>query len=284
MTLPEGFQFSQSSLQDFIDCRRKFQLRFLRQLAWPAIQSEPALEFESYLRQGALFHRMVQQHQLGVPLERLAQLINDDDLSRWWVNYTRFVNTQGGLGSLTSEDARCYPEIVLSASVGSFRMVAKYDLVVIAPDGSVVIFDWKTSRKRPRRRWLAERLQTRVYPYVMVRGGSHLNHEVDIQPDRVEFVYWFADHPEEPERFSYTQEKFQEDHNEISELIESILGLDEQGFSLTQDHRRCLFCVYRSLCGRGEKAGMLDDWEVEIEAGGDFQLGLDYEQIQEIEF
>ena len=284
MILPEGFRFSQSSLQDFIDCRRRFQLRYLRRLAWPAIQSEPALEFESYMRQGELFHRMVQQHQLGVPLERLERFIKDDDLSRWWANYTRFVEKQGDLESLVGRDTRCYPEIVLSASVGSFRLVAKYDLVAVAPDGSVLIIDWKTSRKKPRRRWLAARLQTRVYPYLIVRSGVHLNKGVPIQPDGVEFVYWFADFPEKPERFSYTRAKFQDDYAEISKMIETIQGLDGQGFPLTKDLKQCLFCVYRSLCGRGERAGMLDDWEAEVESGGDFELIRDFEQLQEIEF
>ena len=45
-SLPEGFRFSQSSLQDYVDCRRRFQLRYLQNLAWPALQSEPALENE----------------------------------------------------------------------------------------------------------------------------------------------------------------------------------------------------------------------------------------------
>mgnify|MGYP007064289961 CR=1 FL=1 len=40
MPLPVDFQFSQNNLQDYLDCARRFELRALRRLAWPAAQSE----------------------------------------------------------------------------------------------------------------------------------------------------------------------------------------------------------------------------------------------------
>ena len=77
--LPEDCQFSQASLQDYVDCRRRFQLRYLLELAWPAIQAEPAEEQEIHSRQGELFHRLVLQHQMGIPAERLAGMAQAAD-------------------------------------------------------------------------------------------------------------------------------------------------------------------------------------------------------------
>jgi len=34
--LPAPFTFSQSSLQDYYDCPRRFELRYLSRLIWPA--------------------------------------------------------------------------------------------------------------------------------------------------------------------------------------------------------------------------------------------------------
>jgi len=113
MNLPEGFIFSQGSLQDFVDCRRRFQLRYLKRLAWPALETEPALEAERYLQQGALFHRMVQQHLLGVPAERLSPAISSEDLGRWWANYLEFHKDQTGSRSLRLSGLS-YPEVSLS--------------------------------------------------------------------------------------------------------------------------------------------------------------------------
>ena len=39
--LPDDFQFSASSLQDFVDCPSRFYLRSIRGLRYPAPESEP---------------------------------------------------------------------------------------------------------------------------------------------------------------------------------------------------------------------------------------------------
>ena len=71
MSLPKNFQFSQSSLQDFETCPRRFQLRYLRQLSWPAIESEPIQEAERLAQLGTDFHRLVHQHLVGIDEETL---------------------------------------------------------------------------------------------------------------------------------------------------------------------------------------------------------------------
>ena len=66
-SLPDRFTFSQSSLQDYTDCPRRFQLRYIEQLKWPAVESEPVLDNERRQQEGQLFHRLVQQHRIGLP-------------------------------------------------------------------------------------------------------------------------------------------------------------------------------------------------------------------------
>jgi CRISPR/Cas system-associated exonuclease Cas4 (RecB family) len=281
--LPPGFQFSQGSLQDYIDCHRRFQLRYLVQLAWPAVESEPVLESERFMQQGARFHRMVQQHLLGISAERLAMLAKDEDLLRWWENYLRATNPSGA-----QEPKGIFPEVSFSTAIGNFRLVAKYDLVVVSTDGRLVIVDWKTSRRRPRRQWLAERLQTRVYPYVLVQAGAQFLQRETIQPDQVEMVYWFADFPEQPERFVYTVQDFRQDEMYLQGLVDEIAFRGSQGeFELTSQEACCAYCVYRSLCERGVQAGMLEEMPEESDVGlstSGEQVFLDFEQIAEIEF
>jgi CRISPR/Cas system-associated exonuclease Cas4 (RecB family) len=276
MTLPPGLQFSQGSLQDYVDCPRRFQLRYLLRLAWPAIEVEPALENEHYLQQGAAFHRLVHQHVLGIPAERLSSAVTDLDLRRWWRNYL----AQPPADLPPSR----YPEIVLSAPVGSYRLVAKYDLVAVDAGRRAVIVDWKTSRRRPRRTWLAGRLQTRVYPYLLVRAGAHLNGGQPLQPEQVEMAYWFADFPEDPERFAYDAAQYRADGVYLASLMEEIERLGDEGFPLAAQERRCRYCVYRSLCRRGVGVGVLEEAETEAELGDEFDVSLDFEQIAEVEY
>ncbi len=283
MSIPDGFTFSQSSLQDFVDCRRRFQLRYLKRLAWPAVESEPVLEAELHLQQGAIFHRLVQQHLVGVPGDRLEGMATGDELARWWANYLEFHQSLSGSGELSG---RSYPEVLLAAPLGGYRLGAKYDLVVILPDGRARIYDWKTGprggRKRQSRRWLAERLQTRLYPYLLVRAGASLNAGQGLQPESVEMVYWFAGRPGEPERFTYNLQAYQEDEAYLVDLIETIQRLGEGEFPLTSQIRRCAYCVYRSLCERGARAGDLEDAEFDFEDADN--LDVDFEQIGEIEY
>ncbi len=279
MILPHEFQFSQGSLQDFADCRRRFQLRYLLRQSWPAVPSEPVLELEGTMQQGARFHRFVQQHLLGLPVERLTPMAQEDDLSRWWQNYLHF-SQGGGLEALTGLGARRYPEITLSAPLGAHRLLAKLDLLAVNSQGGALILDWKTARKRPRRQWLADRLQTRVYPFLLVQAGATLNGGTPFLPEQVEMVYWFADFPDQPERFPYSASAYQADQDYLVELAATVQGLAENDFTLTPDIRHCAYCVYRSLCDRGGKAGAMDEYDALDEA---VPL-LDFEQITEIEF
>jgi CRISPR/Cas system-associated exonuclease Cas4 (RecB family) len=276
MALPSDFQFSQSSLQDYVDCPRRFYLRYVRRLSWPAIVAEPALEHERHLQQGIDFHQLVYQHELGISAERLSAVITDANLRRWWVNYL-----EKGPGDIPQAH---YPEILLSAPVGGHRLVAKYDLLAVEPGSQAVILDWKTYRQRRGANWLSDRLQTRVYPYLLVRGGAHLNDNRALEPGQVEMVYWFANFPDRPEVFEYGLERYREDEVYLSSLIEEIENLAEEEFQLTADKKRCDFCPYRSLCQRGVLAGDLgqamEDWEAEME----LDISLDFDQIAEIEY
>ncbi len=276
VTLPTNFQFSQGSLQDYVDCPRRFQLRYVERLAWPADEAEPALEHERYLQQGAAFHRLIHQHALGIPPERLSSTVTDDDLRRWWHNY---------LESRPFDlPAPGYSEMLLSAPVSGYRLVAKYDLIAVGADRRAIIVDWKTSRKRSRQKWLAERLQTRVYPYLLVRAGSHLNAGRSLQPEQVEMVYWFANFPAVPERFIYDATQYEADKVYLTSLIEEIDGLGDRDFPLTTQERPCRYCRYRSLCQRGIRAGSLDEAEDELGLDDDFDFAFDFEQIAEIEY
>ncbi|MBE7534495.1 MAG: PD-(D/E)XK nuclease family protein [Anaerolineales bacterium] len=277
MTVP--FSLSQSSLQDYVDCPRRFQLRYVDRLAYPAIESEPALENERRQREGEFFHRLVRQSLTGISSERVGKLANTPNLQRWWENFLADPNLQDlkDLGSLHAESA-------LSAPLGNFRLLAKYDLIVMR-EYKALIYDWKTYRKRPRNEWLAARMQTRVYRALLVQAGASLNNGDIFEPEQIEMIYWFADFPNDPARFAYTPAQYERDWSALLGLANEIqiaLQRPQDGFPLTDDEARCLYCPYRSYCERGVYAGKADEAEAELEA--DESFNLDFEQIGEIAF
>jgi len=264
---------SQSSLQDYVDCVRRFKLRYLDRLSYPAIETEPTLENEKHQQEGEYFHRLVQQYLIGIPAEHIARLANTSNLQKWWNNFQSF--SQTSLVNLSN----CLPEATLSAPLGNYRLLAKYDLIAVQ-DGKATIYDWKTYRKRPRNEWLAARMQTRVYRALLVNAGMHLNNGKPFEPEQIEMIYWFADFPEEPARFPYTAAHFKRDWDLLVKLSDEIASAT--AYPLTDDRQKCAFCTYRSYCERGVRAGDMEQAETEMETEELFDIN--FEQIGEIAF
>ena len=257
-----------------MDCARRFKLRYLDRLSYPAAETEPTLENEKHQQEGEYFHRLVQQHLIGIPAEQIAKFANTPTLQRWWENFQnskdlRHFKDLSGL----------YPEATLSAPLGKHRLLAKYDLIALQ-DGKAVIYDWKTYRKRPRNEWLNARMQTRVYRALLVQAGAHLNNGKPFEPEQIEMVYWFADFPEEPAQLPYTSAQFQRDWDTLLKLSEEVASASS--YPLTEDRQKCLFCTYRSYCERGVRAGDVEQAEAEMEAEELFDVN--FEQIGEIAF
>ena len=280
--MPELATLSQSSLQDYHDCPRRFELRYLQRLAYPAIETEPALENEKHQQEGEYFHRLVQQHLIGIPTEQIGKLANTDNLQRWWENYTNASDLRGleDLGGL-------YPEIALSAPLGKFRLVAKYDLIAV-DNNKITIYDWKTYRKRPKNEWLQIRWQTRIYRALLIQAGAHLNNGKPFKPEQIEMIYWFTDFPNEPARFIYKADQYKRDWDALTKIADEITRASDgstsltTGFPKTDEASKCSYCPYRSYCNRGVRAGDAADAELETEAEELFDIN--FEQIGEIAF
>lgn len=273
MNLPADFVFSQSSLQDYLDCARRFELRYLLHVSWPAVESEPMLLYEQHTRQGEDFHRLIHQHLIGIPEEAVSRQIVDETLKQWWANYRTHAPR-----SLPAEK---HAEFTLSAPLGGYRLVAKLDLLAVDPGQQFVIVDWKTSLRKPDRQTLAKRVQTAVYRYLVVAAGAYLNGGQAVRPEQVEMIYWFVVEPNSPEHFGYDSTQFNAEHEKLLDVITEIDH--RSGFALTEDRSKCLFCTYRSLCERGERAGDFTEMSpTEVETIQDLDFDLD--QIAEIEF
>ena len=274
MALPNTFQFSQGSLQDYVECQRRFQLRYVLTQPWPALVSEPALEAEQQMQRGADLHHLAHQHTLGLDVERLEATIHDEVLARWWHAYLAYPPQD------LPETVR-RAEVVVAAPLAGYRLVAKYDLVAAEPGERLVVVDWKAVLKRPSRAALARRLQTRVYRYLAVRGGAAFNGGQPAQPEQVEMIYWFAEFGGVTERFPYDAEQHTADGDYLAGLIAEIAAHSEPIWPLTPDERRCRFCNYRSLCERGVTAAFLNELEDDLEPA---EVTIDLEQIAEVAF
>lgn len=284
MKLPTDFIFSQSSLQDYVDCRRRFQLRYLQKVRWPALDAQPAEDLERRLSAGRAFHGLIQKHMLGVPMEALEPFLQDGDLRRWWRNY--LANGPDWLPETR------YPEVSLTAPISirtheaksEARITATLDLLALEQDRRAVIVDWKTTARPQTEAWLSERMQTRAYRYIVTKAGASFIQGRALAPDQVSMLYWFAEQPENSVLLTYDDATFEEDEHVLQTVIAEIMALNEDQFQKTDHLPHCQYCRYRSLCDRGREAGRLGAFSGDEESLDHEEAVLDFDQIAEIEF
>lgn len=276
--LDPAFHFSQYNLQDFVDCPRRFHLRHQRKLQWPAVQSLPVLEQEQRMERGERFHRLVQQFINGIPADQIEAHIPDPILLAWWRNFIE----NDPLASLPDPKRA---EYTLSAPFLGYRLLAKYDLLACTPGETLTIMDWKTAELRPNSDPLRAKVQSRLYPLLLVLGGERLNGGTPPSPEQVTLTYWFAAFPEQPEVIHYNQTLFQRDRDFIAALLEDIFSRTAaDDFPMTENLKRCDYCQYRSFCERGAEAGAIEALEDESLLENDPGFTIDFEQIGEIAF
>lgn len=271
--LPEQFVFSQSSLQAYVDCPRWFQLRYMLDVQWPMPREGSSLAWERHARLGAAFHRLVQQHLLGIETGRLRATAEEAGVAEWWGAYT--ASPPPDLPTVRRM------ELSLRAPINRHALAARYDLVATEPGRRAVIVDWKTSVSRPSRAQLAARMQTLVYRYVLAEAGSEVNGGQRLAPEQIELVYWFANHPHQTERFAYDAATHAAAGERLRSVVAEIAELKTPTWPLATGIDECSRCPYQTLCGR--EVGTRAEEAMEHEPAAE-SLELDLEQIAEIEF
>ena len=211
-------------------------------------------------------------------------MIADDQLMTWWQRFVEFTTHDDDQDDIQIQDAQRFPEITLVAPLFEYQLQAKYDLILKTEQDTIIILDWKTNRVHPKRTQLAKRMQTRVYPFLLVKAGEHFNQGKEIAPEAVTMVYWFTEYPDRPTVFTYNQSTFDDDQRFIQSTIAAIQELSADAFTKTGEERHCRFCNYRSLCDRGSEAGDFYEQDMELSTAAEQDLVIDFEQVAEIEF
>lgn len=265
--------FSASMLQDFADCPRRFELKYLRRQLWPAIPAEPIQKFERMMELGRQFHTLANQYFSGVPADNILHVIQDPTLRTWFNHFTEFKQ------QLTAE--RAYSEFQLSGLIGSNRFTAVYDLIQFSGDGKIAIFDWKTSTHPPRSEQYHRRMQSLVYPVLLANNLDQLKSEKNGgNNELITMTYWFPAYPENPISLEFNTQDTLENSQLIKRITDEIQKrIDGSDFPRTEELKLCKFCMYRSMCERGISAGSIDD---ESEISADF-IEIDFDALQDLD-
>lgn len=244
----DDLSLSAMSVQDYLDCRRRFQLYALDIQSWPGMPVGLSQERERRRQQAIEFHRLLERYYLGMDSELLLQMVSDIVARFWWQRYLALIPVDRDDVELV------FPEKWMQVWLEGFLLKARLDLLVVGRDGSVVVFDWKTTKQKPEFSDYLSRVQTRVYLYVIgEQVASLLGRSISLS--QVKMVYWFVEYPESSVVIEYSDVMHRENKLFLGEIFSDIsrdlgnLSLGE--WSKTENLGLCRLCSYCTLCDRG---------------------------------
>lgn len=233
----------QLNLLDF--CLRKFQYVYLDQFVSPIAPEQ----FERMLW-GSRFHLLMQQQELGLPIDRVGE---DDELQQ---RLQTFMQSQPQLFQPTPAQQRSSEHLETLEFQGALLTVI-YDLLILAADRAQIL-DWKTHPRPLDRHRLAEDWQTRLYLFVLAESTTYL-------PEQISMTYWFVQGTEatapQSRRFDYTATLHQQTRHDLAERLhqwQTWLHRYQQGEALPQvaiETGRCQTCQFAVRCQRVSPTG-----------------------------
>lgn len=236
---------SQGQLTLLETCPRKFQYIFLDQLGFPI-----APEQQERVSWGDRFHRLMQQRELGLPIQNLLSFdaVIQQSVEAFVQAAPEIFQTDSG--TVRQSEHRC------AIHVQGYLLTAIYDLLVLS-ESQAQILDWKTYRRPQQSSWLAQHWQTRLYPFVLAETNHY-------KPEQISMTYWFVQAgqdplpPPESLKFVYSTALHHQIQQDLTSLLNSLthwLERYETGepFPQVPSIEPCKTCSFAMRCQRGQK-------------------------------
>ena len=246
-------RLSQNQLNLLETCPRKFQHLYLDQLKFPLSREQ-----QEHITWGNRFHLLMQQRELGLPIE---SLLNEDPQLEHSLN--ALVRAAPETLTPASETWR-EAEHCRTLNFQGYLLTVVYDLL-LADAQKADIFDWKTYLQPTNRNQLANDWQTRLYLYVLAETSPYL-------PEQIAMTYWFVKQRSAPTSLTLTYDNAQHEKTQ-QDLTTLLTKLDrwlpeyrEQGKPFPQvaeEKGLCPSCSFAVRCQRTPESSELvtgKDW------------------------
>jgi hypothetical protein len=222
-------RLSQGHLNLLETCPPKFRQSYLNQKS-----SLPKPESEDKQLWGSRFHLLMQQRELGLPIELLLQ--EDLELDR---SLKALIQAAPELLNNNDKQKRS-AEHSLTLSFGNYLLTVVYDLL-IAEELQAQIIDWKTYLKPQKRNQLARNWQTRLYLYILAKTTDYL-------PEQISMTYWFVRLPNklQSQTFTYNEQLHRQTEADLAKLLAQLdLWLENNDdYSFSHHHNCEAICPY----------------------------------------
>ncbi|MFE4105250.1 PD-(D/E)XK nuclease family protein [Almyronema epifaneia] len=198
---------SQGSLNLLTTCPRKFQYTYFDELGLPL-----AADQQANVAWGSQFHLLMQQRELGLPIDALAATETDLQESLEQLVKAAPALFAPELASFRQSEHRRTLEFA------GYLLTVIYDLIILQPQRGQII-DWKTYLQPRDRTFLAQDWQTRLYPYVLAETTT-------LSPHQISITYWFVRHRDrqsqrlqpQQQTFQYSEQQHEQTRHDLSQL------------------------------------------------------------------
>ncbi|MEC4986561.1 MAG: PD-(D/E)XK nuclease family protein [Oscillatoria sp. PMC 1068.18] len=251
-------RLSQSQLNLLETCPRKFQHIYLEQLTSPI--SPEQLEKQNW---GSQFHLLMQQRELGLPIESILR--EDEQFAH---SFKSLLATAPEILTPTENEWR-EAEHCRTLQIRDYLLTVIYDLLITNQEKAQII-DWKTYLQPPKKINLANNWQTRLYLYLLTETSTYL-------PEQISLTYWFVKLPTKPQsyQFNYNSQQHQQTREDLNQLLKQ---LDEwleryhnEGIDFPQvneNSSECNYCDFALRCQRDAASREIEksrNWLTEVD-------------------
>jgi hypothetical protein len=173
---------------------------------------------------GSQFHLLMQQRELGLPIEAFLNREQELALQSLLSNAPEIANCEAGIWREAEHER--------TLMLGEYLLTVIYDLLICYPQ-SAQIFDWKTYLKPEKPELLAQNWQTRLYLYLLAATS-------DYAPEQISLTYWFVRNNPQSLTFTYSQSQHEQTRKDLRELLGRLGDYQKDGFPhLANCHETC---------------------------------------------
>jgi hypothetical protein len=260
MPLADNFIFSSNNLQDYLDCPRRFELKYLLKQNWPAVTSQPVLEMENRITLGNRFHLLAHQFLSGIAGDFLKNTIDDPELGFWFDNFQEYIKH--------FLKFQYFSEFSVIMPFVGFRLMAVFDFISLKDTNKIRIGDWKTTSRLPKKEFYLQTVQSTLYPFLAYESRINIFPQTStLEYQDLSMEYWFPGFPENTITWEHSASIHANSRELLSSLISEISQKESGDFEKTPLINAAL-SVNTALYARGIQAGSSKDDEKEVEAIG----------------
>jgi len=222
----KSFLYSQSSLATFLACKKKFKYQYIDDIKWSGEDAELTEKF----KKGEKFHTLAERYFTGIPTGE--EFLEENELKKYFENLKETF--------LINKDYKYKAEYEIRIRNSNIKLMARYDLIIFKKD-TVEIWDWKTGNKKLQERYQKDKLQTKIYLYLLkeILGGR-------VKSENISMNYWQPQYKNDWVTINYNEKMYNRTKKELTELMDNILK--EENFEMTEYEKTCNYCEFEKIC------------------------------------